>query len=43
MIKAAGFEQVQIKEKINTLFGTLDLITAKKTDTLKPVTQKTNL
>jgi len=31
MIERAGFRQVQINEKINTVFGTLDLITAKKT------------
>jgi len=30
-IYAAGFRQVQINEKINTVFGTLDLLTAKKT------------
>lgn len=30
LIKNAGFKQVEISEKINTMFGTLDLISARK-------------
>ncbi len=37
MIQTAGFEQVQITEKINTMLGTLDLITANKPINQKPI------
>ncbi|TVQ07957.1 MAG: hypothetical protein EA364_16135 [Balneolaceae bacterium] len=31
ILQKAGFKQVELHEKINTIFGTLDLITANKT------------